>query len=501
MARQSFAYSLKRRWPLALIAFAATFAGVCAFTAMRSPKYRSEAKLYIRLGRETAAVDPMTATGQFGTTSDPRVFEINSIVDLLTSQDLRQQVVADIGSDRILGPAESAGPDLDGRLSFLNQFHLNPFHCYSREEDAMERLHDLLRVAATKTSSIISLRCDASSPDLARDVLQAMIKAAQDKHLRTKQTEGSDKFFGEQVEQSRRALRSAEEALRNYRITTGLVDFALQQRICQEQIAAINQDRRSTDVSLTSARAEVAVCQNMLADTPRMVVVEQTTGQPNTAKDGMRGQLYALELKEKELRTKYQLDTFFVQQIDNQINQARDTLAREPQQTQVRQAMNAVYDLLAARLSQQQVAASTLDLRSKKLDEQLAQAQKQAGLLAQQQTQLAELERSVALAEDQFRTYARSHEQVRADAAMELGKISNINVAQQPTFAVTPVRPNPRTDLPTAAVLALCAAALVGIRRPKTASAVQVLDVPVERFHRDPPPVKLPVRRGERVRS
>ena len=453
----------------------------CAYTALRSPKYRSEAKLYVRLGREAAAVDPMATSGDVGAGSDPRVFEINAILDLLSSYELRREVVDKLGSDRILAKDGKSGLDLEGTFAFLNEFHLNPFQSHDAGEDAAKQLADQVKTATTKTSSVITVACEARSPELAQDILKQLIQATQDRHVRVKETRGSQNFFADQVKLSRSQLGDAEQQLRDFRTKSGLMDFALQHKIAREQIAVLDNELRTTDALLANAKAEVAVCQKMLTSTPRMHVVEEVIGQPSTARDVMRSQLYALQLKEKEIRSHYQGDTFFVKQIADAIAQAEDTLKHEPDKKQVKEGTNAVYDLLAARLSQQQVTADSLDAKSAKLREQLAEAQKEPIRLAQCQAQLADLERTVALAEDRYRTYSRSQEQIRVDGAMELGKLSNINVLQSPTLLLTPVRPNPRLNLMFGSLLAIVAAGLVFVRRPSVVAAVPIIDAIGER--------------------
>ena len=80
--------------------------------------YRSESKLYVRLGRESASLDPASIVGRDLPTalmSTPHENEINSVAEILQSRVLLEQVVDIVGVDAILdGTAPESAP-LEGQ--------------------------------------------------------------------------------------------------------------------------------------------------------------------------------------------------------------------------------------------------------------------------------------------------------------------------------------------------------------------------------------------------
>ena len=64
-------------------------------------KYESEAKLFVRLGRGSAAMDPATF-GQTISIQESRESEMNSIVDMLQSRGLAERVVDEVGVEAVL---------------------------------------------------------------------------------------------------------------------------------------------------------------------------------------------------------------------------------------------------------------------------------------------------------------------------------------------------------------------------------------------------------------
>src|SRR4051794_33452433 len=82
---------------------AAAFLAVLALTALVtliSPRaYRSQAKLFVRLGRENSTLDPAATVGQTPMVSVPqsRENELNTYVEILKSRVLIEKVVDAVG--------------------------------------------------------------------------------------------------------------------------------------------------------------------------------------------------------------------------------------------------------------------------------------------------------------------------------------------------------------------------------------------------------------------
>ncbi len=75
---------------------------LCAAAILLFPKkYESEAKLFVRLGRGSASIDPATV-GQTISIQESRETEMNSMIDLLQSRSLAERIVDEIGHERIL---------------------------------------------------------------------------------------------------------------------------------------------------------------------------------------------------------------------------------------------------------------------------------------------------------------------------------------------------------------------------------------------------------------
>ena len=66
-------------------------------------KYRSEAKLFVRVGKETVTLDPTATMGQTISIYEARETELNSVADVLGSRSVLELVVDRLGAETILG--------------------------------------------------------------------------------------------------------------------------------------------------------------------------------------------------------------------------------------------------------------------------------------------------------------------------------------------------------------------------------------------------------------
>jgi uncharacterized protein involved in exopolysaccharide biosynthesis len=73
-------------------------------------RYPSQAKMLLRIGRETVALDPTATLGQVINVSQSGQSEINTLLEVLKSRDLAEKVVAEIGTDVILEADATSRP-------------------------------------------------------------------------------------------------------------------------------------------------------------------------------------------------------------------------------------------------------------------------------------------------------------------------------------------------------------------------------------------------------
>ena len=97
----------RRKWA-AMFAFVVTILLVLVGIALTPRSYRSQARLFVRLGRETVTLDPTATTGQTVAVQSSREIEVRSVRDMLASRILLEKVVDQFGPEYILDPPTSS---------------------------------------------------------------------------------------------------------------------------------------------------------------------------------------------------------------------------------------------------------------------------------------------------------------------------------------------------------------------------------------------------------
>jgi Mrp family chromosome partitioning ATPase len=200
----------------------------------------------------------------------------------------------------------------------------------------------------------------------------------------------------------------------------------------------------------------------------------------------MRAKLYDLQLKEQDLLSRYKETSEPVMEIRRQIAEAENLLKTEQKNlTTVTRGLSAAHQQVRSSLLSEQATLSALEAKSRVLQADLDRAREKLKELNDHEVNISQLERQMVVAESNFKKYSESREQARIDQALEMDRISNISIVQQPTFVATPVGPNRPLNLVIGILLGLFGAigAAVGgelldqsIRTPKDVNQQLGLD-------------------------
>jgi uncharacterized protein involved in exopolysaccharide biosynthesis len=240
---------------------------------------------------------------------------------------------------------------------------------------------------------------------------------------------------------------------------TGLSSPGDQRQQLVTRIGRLDDELLQNESARAASAVKVKMLQAKLAELPAKHVALETTGYGNEGTDRMRDQLYALQVKEKEAASRYTDSHPRLQQIRQQIAEAREVLADEEKtRTQVTTEPDKLYQQTEFELLAEEPLLASLDERIAKLRVQSADLRGELKTLNENEMQIASLQREVEMLETEYRRYAASLEQSRIDRALEDQRISNISVAQAATLEATPVGPRVKMNLAMGFVAALCGA-------------------------------------------
>lgn len=413
-------------------------AGIGTFFASRI--YQSEAKLFVDLGREEVTLDSASLGQRRVHVSQSLENQINTEVDILQSQELMEQVVANMGVDAFINEDGKYAPLVNSPLDEirlqLKRMLALPRHAIanfvipreSRPADdrimvkkIAKNLIDSLDVRPVNDSNIIALSFEAKNPQLSHDVLKQLIGVYMIKHQQVHGTPQSFEFFEKETAKYRARLEETEEELKKLKDRINVSSLEDQRRILSEQIGAIQQKREEVETAIASYKDKA---KQGISEYFDLSVASESTRYPESSLDEMRRQLYQLKFKEQELLSVYKTNSVPVEEIRRRIKETEAMLHKVQEGT---------IEALAA--------------KSEALGQQLVSANQELIKLNDAEVRLAQLERRKKLLEEKFVKYSDSLEQARIDRALNVEKISNIRIAQAPLTPIAPVRPNTRLNL------------------------------------------------------
>jgi len=428
---------------------------VTLWTFIAPEIYQSNAKLLVRLGRESVTLDPTATTGPVNLVDQSRENEVKSEIEILKSQELVENVVDALGASVFL-KLNDAVRNFPGRVALKTSSNIRPAEGSSiRSLDGLpvgKRLTDRdkaileisknLQIEALKNSSIISISFKAKDRKLAQETIEKLITFYLEKHISVHRTPGSYEFFTEQTDQLRGTLIQAEDNLRELKNKTGIASLEEQRSVLLKRMGDLQRELEETEADLVASKAKVETLQKTLAGLPETLVVQETTGHVNPGADLMRDRLSGLQIKELELLSKFTENSNPVREIRRQISEAKALLAQEERtRTQVTKGLNEAHKQTQMALLAEKATVSSLQSKLKELQAQLRNARNDRTAINNNETQLGKVQRDMAVQEVTYRKYYEKLEQARMDHALEVGKISNISVVQPPTYPAKPISP------------------------------------------------------------
>lgn len=480
--------SLGRHKRLSATFFVAVVAGVGLLTFFWPKQYRSEGKLFVRLGRENAMLDPTATLGQNPIAAVPqsRENEINSVVEILQSRMLFEKVVDGLGPDAILGSGrEKASSERTSRhperiegSSANSKDVLSPARDDARER-AVRRLTKKVIVEAPKKSSVIEITYEGPSPEQARAVVAKLIDVYRDEHVRLNRTHGSHQFFADQTRRLRDDLSRKEAELRDLKDRTGLASPVAQRQLIVARIGRLEDELLGVESARAVAEAKVSSLRAKLATLPETQVANETSGFGNDGTDRMRDQFYALQLRENEAQARFTDENPKMQVVRQQIAASRAVLdAEERSRKRVTREPGRLHQQAASALLAEEPTVASLKVHTERLTAQLAGVRKQLTALNDNEMRVAATQREVDLLDADYRKYANSLEQARIDQQLEVQRMSNIAVVQPASYEPRPVRPRTALNMLLAIGVGVCGAL--------------TLPLALDQFHAPPSPEEMP---------
>lgn len=452
--------ALRTNWRTGLTVALAVICVTVSILVFSPRLYLSEARLFVRIGRESVSLDPTATTGERVTVYESRESEINSVIDMLKSEALLAAVLDEVGLEAILDKAPQTPRD---------------------RRAALKRLEKAIYTDHNSKSSVITIACEAQSPELAQQILTTYLAAFRDAYVAANRTSGSLEFFEAETDHARGQLVTAQRKLAAARKPLQLSSFDGRLAELQGRKGSLEEALASNRTELALAHTRIAAIERRRGELPQRMLANHT--ETNSAFDQTRGELYRLKVRQQELLVKYTSHHPLVREVTKQIESAEAILTEHPRSTRD-DAASPIRQDLELGLLHDEAHVESLEAQRQELQSQLAATGTELQRLLDAHAEIEDLEREVERHRKSLIAATERLEEARIDRALAHRKISNVNPIQQPTLDLEPVAPRKKLVAGlglVGAIFAGVAASLIRELLGERAASTVPLEVPDER--------------------
>lgn len=416
-------------------------------------EYQSEAKIWIKLGRENSKLDPTAATGEtISIQETDREDEIKSVIDIIGSRGVAEQAVDQLGPLVVLGDEPLPGAEEEDPVHPIAESIKNAFGSaidlvkqidpLSDREEAVQEIVKHIEVDAERKSNVVAVSYETDSPELAQAIVDAIIDQYISQHQLIHQTVGSTAFFGKQLDTLKERVDQRSAELRQAKDDMGLASIDGHRKFLEAQISQIGASRLVAAQKVAETKALSMELTNQLDKQPATIKSEEKQI-PNTGRDTLVAQLQQVQIQRAELQSR-QRNHPELRAMISQERRLKGELAKQStkSRSETTQALNVVHQEIAMELAQVKAKAAGHQATLDQLQQQERQAIDQIKGLNEAEINIYNLERQVNLAVKAYTSYAENMEDARMDEELNDSPITNVSIAQAPTLEEKPVSPS-----------------------------------------------------------
>lgn len=435
---RDFIHVIFKRKRSIMIFFFTVLSVVVLGTLMSKPVYEAASKIMVKIGRENLYVP---VSGQVNTVIRPDPEEhINSELEILKSTSLVGEVVDTMGAGNIYSQLrDRAENEKRGFLSFLPQRR-----DIGTREAAVTNIHKNLSFESARKSNVIRISFLHTDPQMAADVVNNFVNRYLERHLDVHKNPVSQSFFQEQARILENKLKKTEESLNTFKKKHGITSIDDEKNILIKQEAELRASINEILSEQAGTKSRIREIRTQLARIPETVTRgKEVEHNPRSIRD-LESKLVELELKEKELLTRYTEQSRFVRNTREEINIVKNKLTEEVAKNHGRSIYgpNETYQRL-----REELLRSEADLEAQKSRERVRTAQQAAyrnrlDALSMIEVELNQLRNEVDVDRKNFQLYLAKLEESRISDAMDTERVANVSLIEAAKPPVKPVSPN-----------------------------------------------------------
>jgi uncharacterized protein involved in exopolysaccharide biosynthesis len=458
-----FFHILFKRKILVVTFCVSVFLIVGIYLLMSQPAYRAASEILIKMGREHLFVPTTTDPGLRALSSYSSLEQINSEIEIITSPPLLKKVIASIGPAAIYPELLEKNPGLIGNFRkkltlfssglrekisrLLNRSEKNiavdslgRSRVLSDQETAYLLASRNLGVRGIKNSRVIEITFKHKDPEMAAIVLSKFVDAYLEFRPHVHKNTETYAFFQEQSEIMRSKVRQVENELKALKEEHDIVALPEERTLLLQKKADLQAQLNASLSEKVETENRINQINKQLNSTPPKIQQGETTNLNPMLINTLEERLVTLELKEKELLTKYTDSNYLVRQVKDELKLVRQKL-REHEGKRYDTASfgpNPTYTALKDSLNQNQAELEAVNGKIETQTAHLAEYTKRLDKLNQVEYKFDGLNNQLEVDKKNYHLYLTKYEEDRISNEMDTKNLANVSVVKP---AQTPLKP------------------------------------------------------------
>src|SRR3984893_6364931 len=407
--------------------------------------------------------------------SDPAITAAQSGVvynnKLVTTDQVTSEVALIQGVDMLRAVVVACG--LADKWSFGDVFlPQDPVQRRAMKQEAAARsLAKQIKVQPPISSDVIDVTYGrVGEPEVPACVLQNLSKLYLEKHLQLRRPAGSADFFTDETEKYHRALTESESRLANFSRKEGVAAPDMLRSDMVQQVANSEAALHKAQEAIAADQKRIESLNIQMSATPPRSPTTEISNSSSVLLQNLQASLLEAQIKRTQLLVKYDPSYPLVKEVDQEITQTQDAIAKAEEAKYITQATDrdANYELLREDYAKTQADLASQKATAAALAGSIRSMRAETVKLDTQAVKQSALIREATADEGNYLLYLNKREQERTSDALDRKRIANVAIAVP---AVVPLLPAHSPWL--IMLLGFLAASIIGV---STAIVAEYLD-------------------------
>jgi uncharacterized protein involved in exopolysaccharide biosynthesis len=422
------------------------------------PIYTASSEIIVKLGREHFFVPTSTDEAFRPTISFSSLEQINSEMELIKSRPLIEKVVHAIGPTVIYEEFVEEKPGMLKSLQLQSKKFFEKFK-FKKQESGQEKkiglskadravlnIQDNLDVKAIKNSRVIQIDFKHKDPQITAIVVEKLVDAYLEQRPHIYKNPQSNAFFQEQADILKDKIDKTEKALKDFREQYNIIALDEERTLLLQRKAELQSELNRSLSAKAETEKRIGQITNQIKAIPAKIQQGENTGHNPLLISTLEEQLVTLELKERELLSKYTDNNQLVQDVKKQLKIVRDKLAQQENKRYESTAFgpNPTHQRLKEDFYRNEAELEAINAKIITQKIQLSEYSERLNVLNKFEHEFNNLENRLQVDRENFRLYLTKHEETRISSEMDSKNIANVSVIMPAQIPLEPMDSNKR---------------------------------------------------------